>query len=155
VISLMNNDGSYIYHSPSIRSLTGYLPDEIKTNSQFEIHPDDKDKVDSAFMDMFYNRLDAYSQYRLRHKNGHYVWVETISHYTGNDDDAKIVSVTRNIEQRKKLELGLVEALFETNKQKEIIDNSPVLALNWKNRKTWVMDYISQNVCLYCLSQRN
>ena len=89
MILLVGPDGKRLYASPASRKLLGYDPDEtIALRLQDAIHPDDAPIV-LPVLDA--RPGDTVLIYRMRRKDGGYVWVET----TG-----KTVEVAQNEKQR-------------------------------------------------------
>lgn len=77
----LNTHGECLYSLPSIYNILGYTPEELYSHSIFTfIHPDDLVRM-SAFSSIKSNRGEPVpvSIYRMRHKAGHYVWLEARS----------------------------------------------------------------------------
>jgi PAS domain S-box-containing protein len=69
------------FYSKRWKSILGYYPDELPDKySVWEelLHPDDKDRM-IHYMNNFINSdLRVYdAEFRMRHKNGHYVWIRS------------------------------------------------------------------------------
>jgi diguanylate cyclase (GGDEF)-like protein/PAS domain S-box-containing protein len=78
-IAEMGESGRWHYISPQVRDLLGYEPDEWMADRGLwysSIHPDDKEHA-LSFEDEIWIGDDAMppAEYRLRTKDGHYVWV--------------------------------------------------------------------------------
>ena len=108
------NDGSVVYVSPSCIELSGLTPDELtgRPSADF-IHPDDYDFVHAAHVAIITGAKQAATvEYRLRHKNGDWRWLE--SHMkpwrAPEDENGGIISAIRDIQRRKLLEAELVAA---------------------------------------------
>lgn len=108
VINLHDHDGHYVYLSPSIHSTLGFHPDELigKHPNEF-IHPDDVPLTEEWFNQMKNDNIPVVMTYRARRKSGEYCWFESVvkavvDHQT--DQVANIVSVSRNIDERLKVE---------------------------------------------------
>ncbi|MEX2545225.1 MAG: PAS domain S-box protein [Phycisphaeraceae bacterium] len=112
-------DGVYLYVSPASRRLLGYEPAELVGHSAFEkIHPDDIQRVQQAMNALVQNQNEVSTVYRLRHREGHYVWLETISKAITDADTGQlieIISVSRDVTQHHQAEqnLRLVQAAIE------------------------------------------
>lgn len=79
-ISLTDEYGKYIYASPAVYRILGYEPEEIigKTASE-RIHPDDwKMLTERAYALADIHGARDTIRYRVRHKNGDWLWVEAI-----------------------------------------------------------------------------
>ncbi|MEI6621917.1 MAG: ATP-binding protein [Actinomycetes bacterium] len=74
--NLKTND---VYYSPEWKALIGYQPDEIPNDfSQWQkrIHPEDSDLVADRVRAYFAGETETYENvHRMRHKDGHYVWI--------------------------------------------------------------------------------
>ncbi|BBP82925.1 MULTISPECIES: sensor domain-containing diguanylate cyclase [unclassified Pseudomonas] len=79
-----------IHYSPGWKSLLGYADDEIGTrieDSYTRVHPDDLDYVKRSILEHFEQRTPDYQvEHRLRHKDGHYIWVISRGKVVERDD---------------------------------------------------------------------
>jgi len=113
LISLHDLDGIYLFASPFSEDLLGYLPSELVGQNPYDyFHPDDLANVEHSHHSIQASGQKARVEYRFRHKNGSYVWVETTSKVIAETDDTpgKIIANTRSIEERKGIELRLIES---------------------------------------------
>ena len=87
------------------------------------IHPDDKALILSKFQNIVMNpKSNISAEYRLQHKLGHWVWVETTAQNLLNDPNIQsIVLNTREITERKNAEKILRE---NEKKYRDIYDNA-------------------------------
>src|SRR5919109_435962 len=84
VVTLHDVTGRYRYVSPSITSLAGYTPDELLgTPSGDLVHPDDLPGVREQMATMNPQGIVTL-EYRLRHADGHWEWVETTARRVGD-----------------------------------------------------------------------
>ena len=107
---LMSSERRPIYVSPSYVRVTGHLSHElIGTFGPDFIHPDDREVTANATRTIRQQPGKSVTvEYRLRHKDGHYVWVETIATNMLEDPNVKaIVLNSRNISDRKQREKEL------------------------------------------------
>lgn len=110
MVSVHNTDGSYNFVSKSCTALLGYKPSELIGTSSYEyFHPDDIPDVEISHESILKEPVIFTVQYRLRKKDGNYLWVETTSKTTLDDDGriSEIVAVTRDISERKNAEENL------------------------------------------------
>jgi PAS domain S-box-containing protein len=116
VISRHTIEDEIVYISPAVEDLLGIKPEELFGEKAFElIHPDDMHIVEQARKTTRESGSAIGVQFRMRHKKGHYVWVETSSNLILDPSTGmplEVVNVTRNITERKKGE----EALRESEK---------------------------------------
>lgn len=113
MISISDADGRITYVSPSFEKSLGYTLEEIKNRKIFDfIHPGDKNSIVELFNQKREIKESGISECRFKHKNGKYVWLETIGkgvlNETGEIDH--IFYTSRDITEQKttKLNLGLL-----------------------------------------------
>lgn len=120
-------EGIYTYVSPSSVHLFGYAPDElIGTNAYDLFHPEDLARIQSAHQAVLKTNEIVVVEYRLRKKDGSYVWVE-VKGLTVADEQTKlpkaIVCITRDISARKKLQAEVSEL---SERFREAFEHSPI-----------------------------
>lgn len=110
---LFNAERQIVYASPSYNQIIGYSPDEVigKLGKDF-IYPEDRTLTSEVFQNVVNNQERPVSvQYRLLHKNGNLVWVESSFLNRLNDPDINaIVLNSRNITEQKQAEESLKES---------------------------------------------
>ena len=78
VITLLDSEGRHLYVSPSVTALAGYDPDEIVGADGWSfIHADDLPHLQAGLQTSASANRVVTLEYRVRHADGHYVWVET------------------------------------------------------------------------------
>ena len=106
-------DRTRSYVSPASQSLLGYAPAEIiDLDFATFLHSDDVDRVQRSYKEFLVRGGAETHDYRLRHKDGRYVWVEAHWVATLNASFADgpglatsvVVSVVRDISERKAAE---------------------------------------------------
>jgi diguanylate cyclase (GGDEF)-like protein/PAS domain S-box-containing protein len=105
-------DGTFRYCSPACLAITGYAPDELIGTSAFKlIASEDRDAV-SAYARLVSERDEpATAAYRLRCKDGQLRWLETTARAVRDESGVReLVSVTRDISERKQAEIELSHA---------------------------------------------
>jgi len=106
-------DGTCIYVSPTCKTIFGYDPEELIGHTAFEVlHPDDVHIIAECQNELTRKKSSARVTYRIRHKDGHFIWVESViraifDNKTG--EFVEIYGVTRDISRRKKAEDALRE----------------------------------------------
>lgn len=83
-------DGSALYISPQIENLIGYTPAEWTDSPIFWqslVHPDDLPKVLGELEEYITTGKRTISEYRLKTKEGRWVWVRDESTVINNDED--------------------------------------------------------------------
>lgn len=107
-IALVSPKGKVIYASPSTKNVLGYTEKELKSFSNpFEVVPADDKKLATKLFEKLlqkpYSTLTA--EYRVKHKSGKHIWIESIMTNLLEDCDAKAIVLNyRNITRRKELE---------------------------------------------------
>jgi len=111
-----NRDGVRTYVSPAIEAMLGYKPEAVVGNSgSGAIHDEDRELFDREEAELASGNDGRVASYRVRHKDGHYIWVE-VSANTIRCPDGQVVgwiSVTRDISERKRME-RMKEQLIST-----------------------------------------
>ncbi len=107
VILLSKREGNYFYASPSLERVLGYTPEEfVKLNGFTLIHPDDIPSIAQAFQTLLATPgLSETRQFRGRHKNGSWRWVEaTATNLLHEPSVHAIVTNFHDIAERKQAE---------------------------------------------------
>ncbi|MEK0317292.1 EAL domain-containing protein [Cohnella sp. 56] len=105
LISVFDTDGKLQYASPSHEQLLGFALQSLegKTLSDL-IHPDDHNAAAAFFSEVVEKKKAGHEAFRLRHRDGGWVWVETgCTPVLGGDGRVeRIISVGRDITVRKR-----------------------------------------------------
>src|SRR6266446_3975230 len=110
LIAVVDMEGKRLYNSVSYQKALGYSPEELQASSSFEqIHPDDRNRVIEAAEEARRSGIGKTLEYRLRHKNGAWLVLESTSSVirNANGDPEKLVIVNRDITERKRAEEAL------------------------------------------------
>ena len=123
IIGRLSSDGTILYVSPAVATVLGYEPSELIGANGFDslIHPDDLQKVQLKIRGILekghsFDRIE----YRMLRKDGDWVWVESTGRLrpiANNNEDFEILSVTREITERKKLEESLNKSHTELERR--------------------------------------
>lgn len=110
MIILFSPEFRRLYVSPACRDLLGYEPEELIGSHPRElVHPADRDALEqSLFGRLLAGDATARAGFRVLHRDGRYVWLETSLRRL--EDGTGFVAVTRDISERKALEARLEEA---------------------------------------------
>lgn len=115
-----------VNYSATWTSMLGYDPGEVDGNSDLwmeMIHPDDRDVVTRMDIDHKAGRLPYFeSEYRLRHKEGHWVWVLDRGKVVERDDAgdvSRMIGTLTDISDRKSVEERFVETARMLSQEKE------------------------------------
>jgi diguanylate cyclase (GGDEF)-like protein/PAS domain S-box-containing protein len=107
IVTLLNVDGTILYESPSIERILGYEPQELVDKNAFEyVHPDDLERVLEVFAEGLANpALRPTVEYRIRHKDGSWRWLESIGANMLDDPAVgELVVNSRDVSERKEAE---------------------------------------------------
>jgi PAS domain S-box-containing protein len=114
LISKHTSEGLYTYASPACRSLLGYEPEELIGHSAYEfVHPDDLERTRTTHPLIPPHPTPSTVTYRIRRKDGSYVWFETTTRRVRQprvDDAIETTAVSRDITDRKRVEAELRES---------------------------------------------
>jgi PAS domain S-box-containing protein len=108
-------DGRLVFVSPAVTRILGFQPNEVMGNRAFDgAHPDDVATIKTTIAEATKSRAShANYTYRLKHKDGHYVWLESHLRFIWHPKTAALenaISVTRDISERKAAEEELQAA---------------------------------------------
>ena len=110
MIAVVDMDGKRLFNSLSYQRVLGYTPEELQASSAFEqIHPDDRERVKQAAEEARKTGIGKTLQYRLQHKNGSWLVLESTSSVIRNakGEPEKLVIVNRDTTERKIAEEAL------------------------------------------------
>ena len=114
MISRHTSDGTYTFATPSSKQITGYEPEELVDRSAYDFfHPEDIAAILKSHKSIIEMPSVYTVSYRFKRKDNQYRWVETTSHVVkdhDNDEINEIISVTRDISDRKEAEIALRES---------------------------------------------
>lgn len=104
--------GDDLYHSARWARILGYDPHELPTGPAFlrwlleRVHPDDAEAQRQAYDDFVSRRTNTYDmEVRLRHKDGHWLWVRSFSRALERDERGRVqrlAGLMFDIEERKR-----------------------------------------------------
>lgn len=109
-IQLVTPEGVVLYSSDSVEKVLGYTPAEIQgVNVGPYLHPDDAPAFGEKWVKLLKTpRAHKTLEYRVRHKNGNWVWVETtVTNHLDTPNINAIVGNFRTINKRKTAEAAL------------------------------------------------
>lgn len=111
LVCLQSLEGKYLYVSPSVEWILGYQPaDWLGTKLCDWVHPSDAIPCRQSSQSSWLSGESTKAAYRMRHKLGHYVWIETLVRPVFNDDGNVIHlqtasrDVTETMRMRKQLQ---------------------------------------------------
>ena len=110
MIAVVDTNGGRLFNSLSYQKVLGYSPEELQASSAFEqIHPDDRERVKRAADEARRTGIGKTLEYRLQHKNGSWLVLESTSSVIcdAKGQPEKLVVVNRNVTERKRAEEAL------------------------------------------------
>ncbi|MBY0534784.1 MAG: PAS domain S-box protein [Chitinophagaceae bacterium] len=132
IITETTLDGRMLYISPSVSRTLGYEREEVEGKNIIDyVHSDDVFKFSSTEET---NPLESAEnltiRYRIRKKDGDYIWLETIMKpVKENGTVSKLICTSRNITERKQAESEREQLLSEVKQSEEllrtVIDSTP------------------------------
>ena len=142
---LVETDARGIVHSvsPSVETVLGYQPDEfVGTRSGELVHPDDLPKLSAVVHQLIEGVDPPRPALRLRHKSGHWVWIERIASvlFETAEGETRTLSISRDVTELKTAADALREneeryriiatmapdAILETDPDGKLLFSSPV-----------------------------
>jgi two-component system, cell cycle sensor histidine kinase and response regulator CckA len=140
MIAVVDTSGQRLYNSPSYQKLLGYSQEELGKTSAFDqIHADDRTAVVDAANDARRTGMGRTVEYRIRHKDGRWLTLESTASVVRNRDGEveKLVIVNRDITERKQLE----EQLYRSQKLEAIGRLSGGVAHDFNNILGLIIGY--------------
>jgi PAS domain S-box-containing protein len=125
IVTILEEDGTIRYESPSIERVLGYRPEELVGKNAFEyVHPGELGSASSTFARVLETPGETGRvEFRFQHKDGSWRWLEAIGSDLRHDPAVKGVVVnSRDITDRKRAEeqvqntLASLLALHEAGK---------------------------------------
>ena len=142
VITLLGVYGTIRYQSPSSERILGYSPEEMVGKNVFDyVHPEDLGLVEMIFIEGLRDPGRRPSvEYRLRHKDGSWRWLESVvANLLGHRDVGGVVFNSRDVTERRRTEERLGEA---EEKYRTLVERIPAIIYvqepNDPNRTTYV-----------------
>ena len=133
---------SITYINPKIYNISGYRPEELIGKNMYEfIHPEDRQHLKDLVEESIKKREETASEFRLHHKDNHYIWVSMTGTMAKSGDKLIPMAVLRDITEKRKIEQELREYVEKYN---NIITNIPdvVLEIDMEGRYTYVSPQI-------------
>ncbi len=157
-----NVETGAVSYSPRWKQMLGYGDDEIEPHVRAWaslLHPDDKSRADALFDAVARNQSPYEGEFRLRHKDGHYIHVLTRGLPVRRESDGPIVRIVGthlDITERKQTESALQQSeerltLAFAGAQEGVWDwnletNDVVYSSRWKQMLGYADDEIEPNI---------
>lgn len=145
-IGMLNDKGEVIYVSPSASNIDGFSAEElIGKKGLGQVHPEDISKAMKMMEDAF-NTPDkpVYSQHRIRHKKGHWIWTEgTMTNLLHDPDINALVVNFRDITARKEAEENLISSEKQFRSSLDtMLEGIQIISFDW--RYVYVNDAVAR-----------
>jgi PAS domain S-box-containing protein len=125
MVTFTDTNAVYKYASPSVERTLGYEPHEMLGKTIFDyVHPDDLERVKEAVQTAIKTQTPTRIEYRCRHADGRYLWLESTGSFIFDDNGpiAGTVLSSRDITERKKAEDALRKS---ENNSRTLVENLP------------------------------
>jgi len=144
LIAVINSNRRRVWFNDAYSSTLGFTREELESgDSTSTLHPDDIEKIRNSFEEAMSTGRGRALEYRMQHKNGSWVWLESRSRVMSDVPGIGkcLILVARNITQRKEREAQREAAEQRLQAQKKaLIDlthapelqGSDLEALTWK-----------------------
>lgn len=126
MVAVLSPDAVHLWVSPSCLAMTGYAPAEMVGQPIWEfLHPADVRAAGAVIAEAIAGgNAQQKLTTRFRHKDGHYLWVESVGHAADTDEDGPQIRVsTRDVSARVAAEAERDAALAEF---KMLVDHAPI-----------------------------
>ena len=117
-------DSTVLYISPSVEKVLGFIKEEMVGKKILDfVHPDDAHKFFPVEGKPEIGEVDAVTfSYRIQNKADDYIWLESIiKPVKENGAVVKLVSTSRNVTERKKVESEREQLLIEMKQSEELL----------------------------------
>lgn len=140
LVTILDEDGTILYESPSVERILGYDPADRVGDNAFEfVHPDDVDGLRRTLLSSFRDGLrTGEARFRIRHADGSWRHLEATGvNLLADRDVGGIVATTRDITDRVRLE----EQLLQSQKMEAVGRLAGGVAHDFNNALTVIRGY--------------
>ncbi len=139
-----------VFRSPRVEELLGYRPEEIAASAdgwRSLIHSEDLPLFDAALARTLSDGTDLSLEYRVHHKQGHWLWVSEQARLTRNDQGEveRLVGLVSDITRRRQIQLALEES---ESRFRTVADACPTII--WVTNCAGENEFINQAYRDYC-----
>ncbi|NJO85957.1 MAG: PAS domain S-box protein, partial [Synechococcaceae cyanobacterium RM1_1_27] len=138
--------GINLYASPSCEQMLGYTPQEMIGQFSYDFfHPEDIAKINSFHQQVLTTVDPSIVAYRIRRKDGSYIWFETISKTIWDPEShqpLEIQTSSRDITERMEYQIMLQETEAELTYQVEVRNAALLEALEYESMLRMISDRV-------------
>ncbi|WP_430515287.1 PAS domain S-box protein [Cytobacillus firmus] len=115
LVTTIDAAGRISYASPSYETILGFPPHLLVNQLGFDlVHPEDRMNVESQFVKALMTKESQVAEFRFKHANGYWIWVEAHGKPVINDEGEVLYLqvVSRDVSERRMLEEKLSYMAF-------------------------------------------
>ncbi|SIS53867.1 PAS domain-containing sensor histidine kinase [Neptunomonas antarctica] len=149
----------YIDVNPAVERVLGYTVDEIIGTKGYDLfHPEDADNLIKRTESVHYRRGMYTNTYRYRHKDGHYIWLETTSRTIRDDQGTpvEIICVSRDVTEREMAQRAIrrLARVVEASSDLIMFCNHESMQLTYLNESAYrTLGSEKENLVIFYLDQ--
>ncbi len=157
----LDENGLFEYVSPSHQSMMGFEPAELMGKHNLNLlHSEDFNRMRHFFASLISEGSSGSIEYRALHKEGHYIWMESVARVIINENNGtkQCVAGTRDITARKLVEAELRQREEDLRNKvtylNTLIDNMNELCYTFdKNYRISFANQKALDITGYCLEE--
>lgn len=145
--------------SPAVERMLGYTVNEMIGTAGYDLfHPEDADNLIKRSDSVRYRKGMYTNVYRYKHKNGHYIWLETTSR-TLRDEEGKpieVICVSRDVTEQTLAQQATrrLARVVESSSDMIMFCNHKTMQLTYMNEATYItMGTEKENPVVFYLEQ--
>jgi len=153
IVERIGMDGVVRYVSPAVTRILGYGPEDmIGHDSVGLFHPEDVARVGAAFQMMRAGTPDLVVSFRQRHRDGHYLWLESTCHLVIDPQTGvaqEFIASVRDVSRRQEAELAATRSAEQLTETVRLLNQAEVNARlgHWRLDAASRMVRFSDNAC--------
>jgi PAS domain S-box-containing protein len=142
-----SSDFACTFVSENLRAIMGYSPEEMTTDPKSwpdHLHPEDASRVFSEMRPLI-DRGGGSVEYRFRHRNGHYIWIQDSFKVVFDDEGQpkELVGAWADITERKSIETELKNT---RHRLQSLLAASPAIIYTTKASGDYACTFVSENL---------